>query len=373
MKIVVISPAWPWRGGIAHHTALLVRYLRRSHEVRVVTFSRQYPGFLFPGSSQRESGTGPAEAPAECLIDSINPFNWIRIGRKLRKDAPDLIIFAYAMPFFGPCFGTIAAVARGNGRTRSLFLCHNIVPHERRPGDRLFTRFAFAFADLFVVQSAAVEQDLLAFKPGARYRVAQHPVYESFGAPIDKSAARRQLGITAKRVMLFFGYIRKYKGLEILLRSMSTLEDVFLLVIGECYEEKGFYERLVQELEIGDRVRLLFAYVPGTEVPVYFSSADVVILPYLSATQSGIAQMAYHFNKPVIASAVGGLSEVVRNGVTGITVPPGNPRALADAIRRFYDEGLEAACSANVEQEKRQYSWDQLVQAIEELARSHGA
>jgi len=369
VNITLIGPSYPWRGGIAHHTSLLAHHLRKSHNVEIVTFSRQYPSLLFPGRSQYEAGERGPAPPALQWIDSLNPLNWVTVGLRLRKKSPDLIIFAYALPFFGPCYGTIAAVARWRRTTRSVFLCHNVVPHEARFGDRMFTRFAFAFADGFVVQSETVRNDLLQFRPGAKYTVAPHPLYEMFGEPIDKEEARRALSISSKRVILFFGYVREYKGLMVLLRAMASLEDVMLLVVGEFYDEEMKYRRLIDNLQIGDRVRITNEYVPNDLLPRYFSAADAVVLPYLSATQSGIVQIAYNFGKPVIASRIGGLAEVVVDEETGFLVAPNDPDALAGAIKRFYSGECEPSFVKNISIVRQQYSWTRMVQAIGDLAR----
>jgi glycosyltransferase involved in cell wall biosynthesis len=371
MKIVIIGPAYPLRGGIAHHTALLAKELGKSHHVEVITFKRQYPALLFPGTSQKESGGELLRVESAELIDSINPLNWIRVGRIVRAKNPDLIIFAHSMPFFGPCFGTIAAVAKRKSRARVLFLCHNIVPHEHRPGDSAFTKFAFWFADYFLVQSHEVEQDLNKLMPGARYAVSPHPVYDMFGSGIPKEEARKALSLGTERLVLFFGYIRGYKGLGVLIDAMkeavASLPDLKLLVVGEFYEDEAAYRRRVADAGLEQSIVFVSQYVPQEAVAAYFSAADAVILPYLSATQSGIAQVAYNFNKPVIATDVGGLAEVVRDGVTGFVVPPNNPTALADALHRFYDEQREAEFTRNVEKEKLKYSWSAMATAIETL------
>jgi glycosyltransferase involved in cell wall biosynthesis len=308
--------------------------------------------------------------PSEPLVDSINPLNWIAVGRELRRRKPGLIIFKYWLPFFGPCFGTIARTAKRGTKAKVLFICDNVIPHEKRPGDRAFTRYAFGAVDYFLVQSDAVERDLLHFWPQAKYRKVPHPVYNIFGSPMNRQEARIELGLRSTRVILFFGYIRRYKGLHILLEAMSLLkdrDDIHLLAVGECYDEERLYRSQVDELQLDERVTLHTDYVPNDHVRMYFSAADVVVLPYLSATQSGIAQIAYNFNKPVIATNVGGLSEVVRDGVTGYVVPPNDPHALAQGILRFFNEHREAEFAANVEAEKKKYSWEAMVTAIENL------
>ncbi|CAG1771846.1 partial Putative teichuronic acid biosynthesis glycosyltransferase TuaC, partial [uncultured bacterium] len=343
MTITVLSTAFPLRGGIAHYVSLLVAALRKRHDVQVLTFKRQYPAFLFPGKTQEETGSEGHDAPAPQVMDSINPFNWISVGLRLRRERPDLIIFKYWLPFFGPCFGTIAALARSNGHTRVLIVCDNVIPHERRPGDILFTRYLLRFSDHFIVQSASVERDLLSLKPGASYRFAAHPVYDIFGTVMPATEARAALGITAPRVLLFFGYIRKYKGLHVLLDAIHRLPASFNLqtfVVGEFYDDEAKYRDQVARLGLGDRVTIVSDYVPNDKVRQYFSAADAVVLPYLSATQSGIAQIAYNFDLPVIATDVGGLAEVVRHEVTGLITAPNDPDALATTIRRYYEDGL---------------------------------
>jgi glycosyltransferase involved in cell wall biosynthesis len=371
MNIIMVGTAFPLRGGIAHYNALLYRELSKRHSVQIITFKRQYPSILFPGKTQSETSGELLRVPSRSLVDSVNPLNWIAVGREIRKRRPDLIIFKYWLPFFGPCFGTIARVAKHGTQTRVLFICDNIIPHEKRPGDRAFTRYAFSSADYFIVQSNAVEQDLLGFWPQARYRKAAHPVYNIFGNPIDKTEARRRLAITAERVILFFGYIRKYKGLHVLLDAMTELKEsgnVHLLAVGECYDDEERYREQIKALELEKHVTLQTDYIPNDRVGLYFSAADAVVLPYLSATQSGIAQIAYNFDKPVIATRVGGLAEVVVDGETGLLVPPGDAHALARAIKQFYEDGCETSFTFNVQLEKKKYTWEAMVNAIEDLA-----
>lgn len=372
MKIIIVSTAYPLRGGIAHYVALLGDALSKRHEVHTVTFKRQYPSILFPGKTQEEGGEGAHAAPAPQIIDSINPFNWIAVGRALRRQKPDLLIFKYWLPFFGPCFGTIARVAKRGTGTKVLFICDNVIPHEHRPFDAAFTRYAFRPVDYFIVQSRTVEHQLSKFWPGASYRLAPHPVYNIFGSPMDKAEARRLLNIRGSRVLLFFGYVRAYKGLHVLLRAIAALPremDLHLMVVGEFYDDEQKYRMLIRELGLEDRVTINSDYVPNEMVGRYFSASDVVVLPYVSATQSGIAQIAYNFDRPVIATDVGGLAEVIIDGETGYVVPPEDASRLAAAIKKFYDEGREAEFAARVKQEKGKYSWENMVASIEELVR----
>ncbi|HUN65085.1 MAG TPA: glycosyltransferase [Bacteroidota bacterium] len=373
MKIIIVGTAYPLRGGIAHFNALLAAHLSVRHSVETITFRRQYPGFLFPGTSQEEQGGVSDAAPAPQLIDSINPLSWGSVGRLIRRRKPDLVIFKYWLPFFGPCFGTIASTAKQNPGTKVLFICDNIIPHERRPGDVLFTRYAFKRADYFIVQSDAVEKDLLRFFPRAVYRKVPHPVYENFGPAVPPDAARKELGIGAGRTVLFFGYIRAYKGLGVLLDALRIANSrpgeprITALVVGEFYEDERKYRSRVAELGLENDVKFVAEYVPNSEVGRYFGAADAVVLPYLSATQSGIAQIAYHFDKPLIVTGVGGLAEVVRDGETGFVVPPDSPDALAEALGKFFTPGVPERCALAVQREKPKYSWDNFVGAIEQL------
>lgn len=371
MKIVIVAAAYPFRGGIAHHTALLYRELSRKHSVEIATFTRQYPKFLFPGTTQHEEGGELLRVPTTQMIDSINPFTWIKTGLWIRQRNPDLIIFAYSMPFFAPSFGTIAAIGRRSGRTKILFLCHNIIPHEPIRGDTLLTRYAFSFADYFIVQSDQVERDLLKLVPNARYAVSPHPIYEMFGPPRPQKESRTKLGLSASKVILFFGYVRRYKGLGVLVDAMKhvkdRLPDIVLLVVGEFYEDEETFRNQVAAMGLQDSVKFVSHYVPQDQVADYFSAADVVVLPYLSATQSGIAQVGYNFDKPLIGTDVGGLGEVIRHGKTGYVVPPNDPKALADAIIEFYREDREEEFIRNVKVEKKKYSWANMAATIEKL------
>jgi glycosyltransferase involved in cell wall biosynthesis len=374
MKITIVGTAYPLRGGIAHFNALLAKHLGKHHTVETITFKRQYPKILFPGKSQDEPDDNPQfliRNPQ--LIDSINPLNWFRVAREIRKRKPDLLIFKYWLPFFGPCFGTIAKFAKKSASTKVLFICDNVAPHERRPGDIAFTRYALSQADYFIVQSNTVERDLLKLLPNALYKKTPHPIYEIFGDPMSKDEARQLLGISAKKVILYFGYVRPYKGLMVLIDALKKMEDgrkmedVVLLIVGEFYDHEKKYRQRVKELELEPYIQFVSDYIPNDRVRFYFSAADVVVLPYLSATQSGITQIAYQFEKPVVATNVGGLAEVVLHEQTGYIVPPNDPTSLAEAIWRFYSEGKERDFIENVRREKTKYSWEHFVRQIETL------
>lgn len=373
MKIVIIGPAYPYRGGIAHFTGLLYKNLtRKNHNVKIFNFKRLYPKFLFPGKTQFESSFEELEKiESKRIIDSINPINWFITGLKIAREKPDTVIFKYWLPFFAPCFGTIAGIIKIFSNSKIIFICHNITPHEKFPLAKLLSKFAFLFVDHFIVQSTSVEEDLIKIKPKASYKKVFHPIYEIFGEAIDRNEARKLLGIKPdEKVLLFFGYIREYKGLDLLLKSMNLVLSKFpvkLLVVGEFYEDPKRYYKIVEEEGIEDFVIFRSEYIPNDEVKVYFSASDLVVLPYVSATQSGIVQIAYNFNKPVIATNVGGLPEVVIYGETGFVVEPSSEK-LAEAIVRFFDLDLGETFSKNIENVKGKFSWEHLVRVVEELS-----
>ena len=375
MNIVIVSTAYPFRGGIAHYVALLYRRLAQRNNVKVVTFPRQYPSFLFPGKTQEESGGGEdIRIPAERLIDSVNPFTWMSAAKKIAAMKPDVLVFKFWLPFFGPCFGYIARKVKRltGGKTRAVFICDNIVPHEKRLFDRAFTNYAFGAADAAIAQSASVEKDLKRLYPKLTSRMVPHPIYEIFGNAIGKREARDRIKVRESHVMLFFGYIRKYKGLHTLLEAMPEIlrrTRVKLLVVGECYGDEGEYRKKIKQLNLGSAVDFRAEYVSPEDVNLYFSAADLVVLPYESATQSGIVQIAYQFDKPVIATNVGGLAEVVVNGKTGFIVDRNNPKALAAAVVKYYQDKLEGHFVRGIHEEKRKYSWDHITKAIVELGR----
>lgn len=369
MKVIIIGTAYPLRGGIAHYVALLAKYFQKAkHDVEIISFKRQYPKILFPGKTQEESGEELHSIKAEMLIDSINPFNWIAVGNEIRKRKPDLIVFKYWLPFFGPSYGTIAAIAKRDKHTKVMILCDNIIPHEKRPGDLLFTKYLFHFADSAIVQSDSVENDLLKLFPNLPYRKIPHPVYEIFGESVSQNEARKKIGIAEnENVILFFGYVRAYKGLDVLLRAMQNIENVKALVVGEFYDDEQQYRSLAKELNVENKVRFFSEYIANDEVKNYFSASDAVVLPYKSATQSGIAQIAFNFDKPVLTTNVGGLAEIVPDGKAGYVVEPNNPRFFANAIQKFFSENQKEEFTAQVKIEKKKYSWENLVCAIEEL------
>lgn len=381
MKIVIIGTAYPLRGGIAHYVSLLHDSLKEhGHEVHVVTFSRQYPKIIFPGKSQEEKGDAGKPINSIQVIDSINPVSWRKAGKVVAGLEPDMIIFKFWLPFFAPAYGMITRVAKNLLRKKGkeckiVFIADNVIPHEKRFGDRAFTNYAFKAVDHFIVQSDAVERDLKIVKADAKYIKLAHPIYHIFGELIDRKKARSDIGIPPDApAILFFGYIRKYKGLDILLRAMpgllKKLPELRLIVAGEFYGDEAEYRKLIQDLKIPAKNLVLATdYIANDKVATYFSATNVVVLPYRTATQSGIVQIAYNFDVPVIATDVGGLSEVVIDGKSGMITKEAIPELVAQDVERFFIDGLEEKMREGVHEEKKKYSWDTFVEGVEQITK----
>ncbi len=370
MKIVIVSPAYPLRGGIANFTAQLYKELISNNEVSVFTFKRQYPAVFFPGKSQFESGEDVDKIPAEIVIDSINPVSWKETAKKIIKLDPELVIFAYWLPFFAPCYSSITKRIRKETKVKFLAICHNIIPHEKKPGDGLLTKAFLTKMDYFVTLSEEVKKDLEIFVKEPKCKVLPHPVYSRFGEKVSKEEALSKLKLTEYKYILFFGFIRDYKGLDVLIEALTFIRgkiNIKLIVAGEFYDDEKKYTELIERLNLQDDVVLYSDFISAEEVKYFFSAADVVILPYKNATQSGIVQIAVNFGKPVIATSAGGLGEVIKNNETGYIVEPENPGQLADAIIRFYVENKENEFANNISKIAEQYSWKNFVNGIFDL------
>jgi D-inositol-3-phosphate glycosyltransferase len=374
MKVVIIGPAYPLRGGLATYNERLARaFISAGDEVRIVTFSLQYPDFLFPGQTQFSTEAGPTDLAIEVSLNSVNPLSWVGVGRRLRRERPDLVVFRFWLPIMGPALGTVARLVSGNGHTRVVAITDNVVPHEKRPGDKPFTRYFLSACDGFVTMSRKVLADLqqLGFgnKP-ALYR--PHPLYDNFGPAKPKEVALAALGLSTEvRYVLFFGFIRAYKGLDILLEAMADPRvaalPVKLLIAGEFYEDAAPYEALIQQHNLENRLVRATDFIPNERVADYFSAADLVIQPYKHATQSGVSQVAYHFGRPMLVTDVGGLAELIPAGVVGYVVPP-TPLAIAEALVDFYTNDREEAFAAGVRQERTKFSWEVMIAALKEVA-----
>jgi D-inositol-3-phosphate glycosyltransferase len=374
MKIVLMGPAYPLRGGIAQYLAVLhEKLIAAGHEVHFVSFIKQFPEWLFPGKTQLEKSEHVIDVKPVARFAPLGILSWGRTAREIAKHNPDLVIFKWWMPFFGPGYWAVARWIRKHTNARVLFIIDNAIPHESRPGDKFFTSLAFSKVDYFVAQSRAVEKDMFTWFPDLKrdhVKMCPHPIYDCYPAfPNGQKAAREQLGIPPEsKTLLFFGFVREYKGLHLLLDALpeirKQLSDVKLLVVGEFYDARESYDKKIRELGLADCVSIRDDYVPNEEVGIYFAAADCVVLPYRSATQSGIIQVAYALDLPVITTDVGGLAEVVENNVTGFIVPPGSPAALAEAAQKFYSAGGRPAFEENVKRAAHKFSWDGLIEAI---------
>ncbi|MBN8676486.1 MAG: glycosyltransferase [Chitinophagales bacterium] len=371
-KVVIIGPAHPLRGGLATFNQRLAKEFNdRGDDCSVYSFSLQYPSFLFPGKTQFTDEPAPAGIKIHTVINSVNPFNWIKIGNRLKKERPDLIIVRFWLPFMGPALGTILRRVKKNKHTKIVCIADNVIPHEKRPGDKPFTSYFLKSCDAFVTMSEKVMSDLRLFEKNKPALLVSHPLYDNFGAILSKQEARNHLGLPAtEKIILFFGFIRKYKGLDILLEAMATAQlkntGIKLLVAGEFYEDEKIYREQIEKLQLSNSLILKTDFIPDSEVKYYLCAADAVIQPYRNATQSGVTPLAYHFEKPMVVTNVGGLPSLVPHEKVGLVVEP-NPEAIAEGILRFYQLG-EDYFIPHLRSGKEKYSWASLVQAITKLA-----
>lgn len=373
MKVIILGPAWPYRGGIAAFNERLARqYQAEGHEVEVVTFTLQYPSFLFPGTTQYSTDPAPEGLKITRKLNSINPFSWLSTGRYIRRQRPDLVLSAFWLPFMAPAMGTALRRAKRKGMRRVSIL-HNLIPHEHRPGDKLFSRYFVGSNDAFITLSRSVLDDLNVFDPkGLKPRTfSPHPLYDHYGATLGRKEALDLIGLREnQRYVLFFGFIREYKGLDLLLDAMADERmeklGVKLIVAGEFYGDPKPYQEQISRHDIGDRVVLHTEFIPDHEVNRYFCAADLVVQPYKNATQSGVSQIAYHFEKPMVVTNVGGLPEIVSDGKAGFVVKP-DSQEIADAIVRYFEEDWQQRLTEGVREEKKKYAWDKMTAAIESL------
>jgi len=364
-KLVIIGPAWPLRGGLsAFDEKLATQFTEKGIQTKIDTFSLQYPSILFPGKSQYTTDPKPKDVNISVCINSINPLNWIKIGLQLYRERPDLIIVRFWIPFLAPCLGTILKIAKKNKHTKVISIVDNMIPHEKRMGDRLLTQYFVKTVDGFVAMSEKVKNDIKTFshKPVS---ISPHPIFNHFGDPITKMEARTKLGLPQeKKIILFFGYIRKYKGLDLLIQAMSSESikklDIQLMIVGEFYEDASNYHDLVNSLGLQNQISFYSNYIPDGEVKNYVCSADFIIQPYKNATQSGVTPLAYHFEKPMLVTNVGGLADTVPNLKTGIVVEP-TTNAIVKGIETLYELG-ENHFIPNLIEEKKKYSWAQMTE-----------
>ncbi|HYF30002.1 MAG TPA: glycosyltransferase [Chitinophagaceae bacterium] len=373
MNVIIVGPAHPLRGGLTtFNERLAAAFISQGHSCEIWSFSLQYPSFLFPGTTQYTTEPPPEGITIRTVINSINPLNWIKVGNALKKARPDIVLVRYWLPFMGPALGTILRRAKKNDHTRIVALTDNVIPHEKRPGDKMFTKYFLKACHAFITMSEKVLQDLRKFEPAKPAQLVLHPLYDNFGEAVPKASARQHLGLeNSGRIILFFGFIRKYKGLDLLLEAMADArigqQQVRLLVAGEFYEDEKPYHAIIEKHNIGDRLLLRTQFIPDSEVRYYLCAADAVVQPYRNATQSGVTPLAYHFEKPMIVTNVGGLPTLVPDGRSGLVCEP-EPASLANAILRFYELG-EDYFIPHLRTEKQKYSWQNLVNGILAVAK----
>jgi D-inositol-3-phosphate glycosyltransferase len=376
-KIIIVGTSHPFRGGLASYNERLALQLQNEgHEVEIYTFTLQYPNFLFPGKSQYSEEPAPTDIKITQCVSSINPFNWIKIGRKIRKEKPAILIFKYWLPFMGPCFGKIGRIAKRNGQTKIVTILDNVIPHESRFGDKMFTKYFLKPIDAFISMSRSVEEDLALFDTKKPRDFNPHPLFDNFGALIEKSKAKELLQLDPSfNYILFFGIIRDYKGLDLLLEAFKKMnfkeQKIKLLVAGEYYSNEEKYQEQINTLGISDDVIVVNQFIKDSEVGRYFCAADIIAQPYKSATQSGVTQIAYHFEIPILVTDVGGLAEMVPHKKVGY-VTSQSTDDIASALTEYYRENRETEFKSNLLLEKEKYSWNKMTAKIMKLYASIG-
>ncbi|MGJ7033001.1 glycosyltransferase [Niabella hirudinis] len=387
-KVIIIGPAHPLRGGLATFNHRLAKaFADMGHDCSIWSYSLQYPSFLFPGKTQYTDEPAPETITIHTRINAVNPINWIRVGNDIAKEQPDIIVVRYWLPFMGPALGTILRRVRKNKRTKIICIADNIIPHEKRPGDAPFTRYFIKACDGFITMSDKVMADLRSFTQKPALQVL-HPLYDNFGTPVSKTEARNHLKLPAdEKIILFFGFIRKYKGLDLLLEAVSNIKhqtseispgsdqkpeirnqksEIKLLIAGEFYEDEAGYQTLIDTLGIRDQLILRTDFIPDGEVRYYLCAADLLVQPYRNATQSGVTPLAYYFEKPMVVTNVGGLPALVPHLKSGLVAEP-EAGSIANAIVEYFRLG-ETHFIPHLRTEKEKYSWDHLVNAIIDLA-----
>lgn len=372
MKITLLGPAYPFRGGLATFNERLARqFSSECKDTDIRTFTRQYPRLLFPGKTQYTNGPAPEGIKITRELSSINPFSWIRTGLKIRKERTDILLIRYWLPFMAPCLGVVARIAKSNKYTVIISVVDNVIPHEKRPGDIMLTKFFMNSIDGAVVLSDSVQKEVENFRKDIPVCYTPHPLFDTYGKKLNRNDALSALKLDQNCIyLLFFGFIRNYKGLDILIRAFSDSrlrgKNLKLLVAGEFYENETLYRNLVRESGLEKDVIFYDHFIENTEVGLFFSGADLVVQPYKSATQSGVTQIAYYFDKPMLVTNVGGLKEIVEHGKCGYVVEP-DPGNIADAIIDYFDNNRENAFTQCVRKEKARFSWNKMTDAVTEV------
>jgi len=368
LKIFIIGPAFPLRGGPAQFNENLCLELNKEgHDAQIISYKLQYPNFLFPGSSQFEkSGSAPHGIKIHTILNTINPFNWLMVARFIRKQKPDFILFRYWLPFFGPCLGTIGKLVRSH--TKVLALTDNIIPHEKRIGDHIFTKYFVKNCDGFIAMSKVVLNDLSIFTQNLNKAYSPHPMYQNYGDPISIDLARKKLNLNPHdKIILFFGLIRHYKGLDILLEAIAAPEiknqGIKLLIAGEFYDDKNFYLQLIKKLKLQDHIIVHDKFIPNDEVRDYFCASNLVAQTYRNATNSGVTMVGYFYEKPMLVTNVGGLSEIVPDEVCGYVVE-NNCALISEKVVDFFIKDREKEFVQNVKIEKRKYEWTEFINSL---------
>lgn len=371
-KAIIVGPAFPLRGGIANFNEALCRAMNAEDiETKIISFSLQYPSFLFPGKTQFDKGKGPQDILIETKINSINPFNWLSVARYIKKQKPDFVVFRFWLPFMGPCLGTIAGRIKSGTKIRVIAITDNVIPHEKRFGDKAFTRYFIKRCDGFIAMSQAVLNDLKEFTSTDKKSFLPHPIYDIFGEKLSKKEALAKLNLNENdKHLLFFGFIRKYKGLDLLLEAMADERvkalNVKLIVAGEYYEDAAPFNEIIRKNGLEQNIILKTEYIPSEDVRYYFCACDMVTQPYRTATQSGVTQIAYHYEKPMLVTNVGGLPEIVPHNKVGY-VTEISAKSIADSIVDFYINNKEQAFIENVIIEKQRFLWSTFVNGVKEL------
>lgn len=368
-KIILIGSAHPFRGGLAsYNERLALEFLNLGYQIEVWTFTIQYPSFLFPGKTQYSSMPAPENIVIKRKVNSINPFNWIKTGREIKKQKPDILLYKFWLPFMGPCFGTIARIAKSNKYTKVVCILDNIIPHEKRIGDIPFTRYFTKAIDAFIAMSQSVMDDLNFFDSKKPRLLSPHPLFDNFGKAISKNEACEKLGIDVQtNYLLFFGFIREYKGLDLLLEAFNDQyfkqQNIKLIIAGEFYCVEKPYLELIEKFGLKEQVILKTDFIPDNEVVNYFCAADMVVQPYKHATQSGVTQIAYHFEKPMLVTNVGGLPELVPHEKAGYVVEP-SANEIRKALIDFYQNKKSEVLIAGVKEEKKRFAWNIMAEKV---------
>jgi glycosyltransferase involved in cell wall biosynthesis len=372
MKIDLVGPSFPFRGGISHYSTLLFKSLKKRHKVKFYSFKRQYPHFLYPGKTDKDSSHVPLrDAEIEPCLDSINPFTWFKVARKIIRDNPDMTLFPWWVVFWAPQFLTIICILKLFSKTKILFICHNIQEHEKNRIKYFISKLVLSRGDYFIVHSEEEKERLIGATGKTQVKVNFHPTYEIFNSGrIPKEKAKEKLRISEENIILFFGFVREYKGLVYLIAAMPDILkniDVRLVIAGEFWKDKSHYLKMIKDLNLGKKVTIIDRYIPNEEMPYFFYASDIVVLPYTSVTGSGLVQLALGFNKPVVVSRIGALSEVVCDKKTGFLVPPKNPQVLAKAVVGFFRDSDKDEIVESIKKERGKFSWDHLVETIEKF------